>query len=69
MDRSAAIAEEVIHNRGFEIPDPRDRRGVMRLLARYRPRIRPGHIQLRFVIEYSALRLICAYRRPHFAYM
>lgn len=53
IDRLVTIAEEAIRYRGYEIPDPRELRHVMRLFARYSRRGRIGYFHLRYVLEHS----------------
>ena len=56
IDRLMTMAEEAIRYEGYDLPDPRELRRVMRLFARYsrRGRIRIFHLQ--YILEHSQLR-------------
>jgi hypothetical protein len=56
IDRLIAIAEEAIVREGFEIPDARELRNVVRLFVRYSRRGRIGTFHFRYMLENSQRR-------------
>jgi hypothetical protein len=56
IDRLIAIAEQAIGREGFEVPDPRELRDVVRLFVRYSRRGRIWKFHFRYILENSQQR-------------
>ena len=56
IDRLIAIAEEAVRREGFEIPDPRKLRHVIRMFLRYSRLGRIGKFHFRYMLENSQRR-------------
>jgi hypothetical protein len=56
IDKLIAIAEKAIRYEGFEIPDPRELRQVIRLYVRYSRRGRIGTFHFRYMLQNSQRR-------------
>ena len=56
IDRLIAIAEEAVGREGFEIPDPRELRNVVRLFVRYSRRGRIWKFHFRYMLQNSQRR-------------